>query len=136
MIPFGFELLAKSDALDDEHSGRILQVIIEITRAIGAQGGQCTDMGNGSTRMVGEGKGGELHACGAACGAILGGGSEEEIEKLRKYGFYAATIQKMSKMKAGEKNREMIEEMRRLAFKELEHFDGEKVEAISIFVNV
>ena len=68
MIPFGFELLAKSDALDDSYSGRILQVIIEITRAIGSQGGQCTDMGNGSTRMVGEGKGGELHACGAACG--------------------------------------------------------------------
>lgn len=151
MIPFGLELLAKSNNLDDddEHSDRILQVIIELTRAIGSQGvvngqyiqAQCDESNPsvgkaGSTRIVTDKKGSELHACGAACGAILGGGKEKEIEKLRKYGFYAGTIQKMSKLKEVEKNREVIEEMRRLALKELEYFDEEKVEPISSFINV
>ena len=43
------------------------------------------DMGNGSTRMVGEGKGGELHACGAACGGNTrwwGRGGNRKIKKI------------------------------------------------------
>ncbi|KAL5978647.1 hypothetical protein ACLOJK_029764 [Asimina triloba] len=37
-------------------------------------------------------KEGALYACGAACGAILGGAYEEEIEKLRRFGLHAGTI--------------------------------------------
>lgn len=144
MIPFGLELLAKSDSPDEDHPDRILRVIIEITRAIGSQGvvtgqyieAQCREgepERNGSARIVAEKKGGEMHACGAACGAILGGGSDEQVEKLRKYGFYAGTIQKLSKL---EEYRQVIEEMKGLALNELECFEAEKVEAISCFINV
>lgn len=128
------------------NSDRILRVIIEITRAVGSNGmveglyeemkcGQSeSDMGR--VEYVCEKKEGELHACGAACGAILGGGSEEEIEKLRKFGLYAGMIQGMlygvGKNKEGKM--EVVEKLRKSAIKELEHFDSRKVEAISSLV--
>ncbi|KAF6168159.1 hypothetical protein GIB67_011544 [Kingdonia uniflora] len=33
-----------------------------------------------------------LYSCGSACGAILGGVSDDEIEKLRSYGLYIELI--------------------------------------------
>lgn len=146
IVPFGLELLARSVDPVQNNSDRILRVIIEITRAVGSNGmveglyeemkcGQSeSDMGR--VEYVCEKKEGELHACGAACGAILGGGSEEEIEKLRKFGLYAGMIQGMlygvGKNKEGKM--EVVEKLRKSAIKELEHFDSRKVEAISSLV--
>ncbi|KAL0353653.1 UNVERIFIED_CONTAM: Geranylgeranyl pyrophosphate synthase 3, chloroplastic [Sesamum angustifolium] len=79
-------------------------------------------------------KEGELHACGAACGAILGGGAEDEIESLRRFGLYAGTVQGIQgKNKAGFME-EKIEKLKELALKELESLQGKKTELISSLV--
>ncbi|KAH9749824.1 Heterodimeric geranylgeranyl pyrophosphate synthase small subunit [Citrus sinensis] len=70
---FGLELLASSDNPAGNNSGRILRVMVEMTRAMGSQDVEMTY----ETYKKNEGG---LHTCGAACGAILGGGSVEEIE--------------------------------------------------------
>lgn len=38
MLPFGLELLASSDNPAGNNSGRILRVMVEMTRAMGSQG--------------------------------------------------------------------------------------------------
>ncbi|KAL5802454.1 hypothetical protein ACOSQ4_030759 [Xanthoceras sorbifolium] len=148
MIPFGLELVAKLDDPAHDISDRILRVIVEITRAIGSQGvvnGQYSELlynqwnNNGSSHVESiQTKEGGLHACGAACGAILGGGSEEEIEKLRNYGLYVEMIQgmlrlstMMSSSSSKERSSMRVEVLRNLALKELEGFDESKVEVMS-----
>ncbi|KAL2473043.1 Geranylgeranyl pyrophosphate synthase 7 [Forsythia ovata] len=145
IIPFGLELLARSMDQTQNNPDKILRVIGEITRAVGSQGIVAglyrelqmdqPDINVGrAIDYVCKKKEGELHACGAACGAILGGGDEEEIEKLRKYGLYVGMIHGMlngvGKNKEGLME-EKIEKLRILALKELENFDGKKVELIS-----
>lgn len=152
IVPFGFELLAKSDDPAQDNSERILRVMIEIARAMGSQGmvkGQYYEVerpqseGEGSNDVgwivdVCKKKEGGLHACGAACGAILGGGSEEEIEKLRKFGLYVGMIRGiLHGVGRKEKGLETtVEELRNLALKELKEFKGGNLEAISSFVNL
>ena len=100
MLLFGLELLASLDNPAGNNSGRILRVMVEMTHAMGSQGAvegqynelqcsQCDDDDdrklNGTTDVdmtyeTYKKKEDGLHACGAACGAILGGGSVEEIE--------------------------------------------------------
>lgn len=141
-MPFGFELLAKSV---NANADRILRVVMEITRTVGSQGmvdGQYSEVDflqsdcQELIEYICEKKEGGLHACGAACGAILGGGSEEEIEKLRKYGLYVGMIQGMlygaGKNEGGKD--EIVEKLRVLALKELEYFSSRKVELISSLV--
>lgn len=87
-------------------------------------------------RRTCEKKEGELHACAAACGAILGGANEEEIEKLRKYGLYVGMRQGYLN-RIGNKEKELdgvVADLQNLALSELQHFRGERVEAISSFV--
>ncbi|KAI9186496.1 hypothetical protein LWI28_017841 [Acer negundo] len=151
MVPFGLELVAKSDDPAQNSSNRILLVIVEITRAIGSLGlvdGQYSELqcskldgfdGNGSWHMelinnTCEKKEGGFHACAAACGAILGGGSEEEIEKLRRFGLYVGMIRGTLRRYSPEKRSKRVEELRNLALKELEGFDEANVKAISSFV--
>ncbi|PSR85329.1 Heterodimeric geranylgeranyl pyrophosphate synthase small subunit like [Actinidia chinensis var. chinensis] len=147
IVPFGFELLARTV---QNNSDRVLRVIIEMAHAVGSQGvveGQYNEFlafqSNGEElhdekwlEHVCKKKEGELHACGAACGAILGGGSEEEIEKLRKYGLYVGMIEGiLNGMGRNEKGLlEMVEKLGALALKELESFSGTKAEAISSLV--
>lgn len=150
IVPFGFELLARSDDPAQNDSDRVLRVIVEITRAAGSQGiidGQYQEKvvsrSNGEEANNIEWidstcrkKEGELHACAAACGAILGGANEEEIEILRKFGLYVGMIQGYSN-RIGSKEKELervVEELRNLAIKELEHFKGRKLEEISSFI--
>ncbi|KAL7585605.1 heterodimeric geranylgeranyl pyrophosphate synthase small subunit, chloroplastic [Lactuca sativa] len=138
IFPFGFELLAASMDPAGDNSDKILRVIIEITRAAGLQGivnGQDSDVefdqSGGQTRR-------SLHGCGAACGAILGGGSDDEIERLRRYGVYAGKIQGLLS-EIGRKERgklELVEKWRALALKELEYLDSKRIEQISIIVRV
>lgn len=154
IAPLGFELLARSDdPADDGRSNRILRVMVEISRAVGSGGvieaqyrksKTTTTLGTRSDdeelchvegiRGVVEKNEGGLHACGAACGAVLGGGSEEEIERLRKYGFYVGIMQGM--LQRGFGDGKEVEEARNLALQELQFFKDREVDAISTFINV
>lgn len=150
ILPFGLELLARSDNPGENNSGRILRVMIEMTRAFGSQemvDGQynevlCCHLDDKDPRYADlmyytcEKKEGRLHACGAASGAILGGGSEEEIEKLRRYGFYVGMIQGLGQRPIPNRSKK-IEEFQNLALEELKGFDNKaKVEMIPSFVEV
>ncbi|XP_027170690.1 heterodimeric geranylgeranyl pyrophosphate synthase small subunit, chloroplastic-like [Coffea eugenioides] len=150
IVPFGFLLLADSLDSAQNNPDRVLRVMTEIARATGSQGvvdGQFREfiisqsdeeeaVDASSIEYVSRKKEGELHACAAACGAILGGGSEAEIEKLRSYGLYAGTIQGMlfgiGRNQKGV--REMVENLRALALKEVESFKNREIEAISSLV--
>ncbi|KAG5551060.1 hypothetical protein RHGRI_009477 [Rhododendron griersonianum] len=148
IVPFGFELLARSVGSGQNNSDRVLRVIIEITRAIGSQGmidGQYHELQQGARsneewiEHVCMKKEGELHACGAACGAILGGGSEEEIEKLRKFGLYVGMMEGMLNWVGGNEEvglMDVVEGLRVMAIKELENLSGRNVEPISSLVEV
>lgn len=142
IIPFGMELVARSMDPTRGNPDRILRVIVEISRASGSQGvvdGQYHELGiaeistdNEIVEYVCRKKEGELHACGAACGAILGGGAEEEIEKLRSFGVYAGMVRGMAARNGTE---EKMRELKGLALKQLESFRGKKTaELISSLV--
>ncbi|KAL8195564.1 hypothetical protein R6Q57_025967 [Mikania cordata] len=128
IMPFGFELLARSTGSSSE---KILKVIVEITRAVGARG-----MVAGEDDVIRPDR--QLHGCGAACGAILGGGGEEEIERLKRFGVYVEKIQGLLSEKSKDEGAkmELAEKWRALALKELEYFDSKKVEQISTIVGV
>ncbi|KAF3453457.1 hypothetical protein FNV43_RR03897 [Rhamnella rubrinervis] len=150
MVPFGFELLAKSDDPANNNSDRVLKVIVEIARAMGSNG---VVEGLYKETLVGQSDGEELsdvsiggwmrHTCKKkegelnACGAILGGASEVEIVKLRKYGLYVGMRQGyLNRNASNEKElQKVVAELRNLALIELQHFKGHKVEAISSFIN-
>ncbi|CAA3004998.1 heterodimeric geranylgeranyl pyrophosphate synthase small subunit, chloroplastic-like [Olea europaea subsp. europaea] len=142
MVPFGLELLSRSMDLAQNHNpDKILQVIIEITRLTGSQGMvdgfyRELELNGSNIEYVCKKKEGELHACGAACGAILGGGAEDEIEKLRQYGLYVGMIQGLQNG-VGKDNKgmeEKIEKFKILALKELESLKGKKIGLISSIV--
>ncbi|XP_047342772.1 heterodimeric geranylgeranyl pyrophosphate synthase small subunit, chloroplastic-like [Impatiens glandulifera] len=121
MVPFGFELLSRSCDVGMTESSRVLRVIAEMARAIGSEG------------MVGGNRHG-LYGCGAACGAILGGGEEVEIERLRKYGVYVGMLIKMEE-EEGKEKWERIARLRELAFKELDIFPSEESEEKKVWNN-
>ncbi|PON51487.1 Polyprenyl synthetase [Parasponia andersonii] len=153
IVPFGCELLARSDDPAQNDSDRVLRVIVEITRAIGSRGiigaqyqekvisrssrgDEANDDDDQWIDYTCRKKEDGLHACAAACGAILGGANEEEIETLRKFGLYVGMIEGYS-IRIGRNGKELervVEELRDLALKELEHLKGRKVEAISSFI--
>ncbi|EEF29831.1 geranyl geranyl pyrophosphate synthase, putative [Ricinus communis] len=151
MIPFAFELLAQLNNPAQDNSDRILRVMIEISRAMGSQGmveGQYNEFQYDQSvgdelfhvawlRDVCKKKEGASHACAGACGAILGGGNEEEIEKLRRYGLYVGTIQGIyNKVEGNEEwSLKEVNKLRDLALKELKDFnEEEKVRAICSLV--
>lgn len=148
IVPFGFELLARSDG--GENSERILKVMVEISRAVGsgggvidAQYGKILYSGSDGEEMchveeirhVVEKYEGRLHSCGAVCGGVLGGGCEEEIERLRKFGYYVGIIQGMIKWGFKEDHKEVVE-ARNLAIQELKFFKDKEVDAIKTFLNI
>ncbi|XP_058001334.1 heterodimeric geranylgeranyl pyrophosphate synthase small subunit, chloroplastic-like [Hevea brasiliensis] len=150
IIPFGFELLARDDDPAENNSNRVLRAIIEISRAMGSQGvieGQYNESQYeesegeeifhvGWLQNVCRKKEGTLHACAGACGAILGGGREGEIEKLRRYGLYVGMVQGILS-KVDERKEWSVKEvnkLRDLALKELKDFNQAKVKTISILV--
>ncbi|XP_028756707.1 heterodimeric geranylgeranyl pyrophosphate synthase small subunit, chloroplastic-like [Neltuma alba] len=147
MLPFAFELLATSNVPTREDSDRILRVMVEISRAVGSEGlveGQYLKFmrtqldAEGNIKAEAEKSEGRMHACGAACGAVLGGGGEEEIEKLRNYGLYVGIIQGLLQgvEKVNEGLKKELEGIRNLALEELEFFEGRDIEAISTFIDV
>lgn len=150
IMPFGIELLARAMSPARKNSDKILRVIAEVTRAYGSQGqleGQYREIEwSQSCHENGElfeyackKKVGEIHACGCACGAILGDGSDEEIERLRNYGLYVGTIQGTTKGKGRNNKKRMekrVNELRVLAMEELNtSFKGKKlIRQIASFV--
>lgn len=146
MVPFGFELLARSDG--GENSEQILRVMVEISRVVGSTGiidaqyrktmdtrsdGEEVCHVEEIMRMV-EKYEGELHSCAAVCGGVLGGGSEDEIERLRKFGFCVGMIQGMAK-KGFNEGKEVID-ARNLALQELKFFKDKELDAIKILLNI
>ncbi|KAK9077557.1 hypothetical protein SSX86_005894 [Deinandra increscens subsp. villosa] len=126
IMPFGFELLAGSGGADSE---KMLKVVVEIAQAVGGKGMVDGWSGRPSRRLDG---------CGAACGAILGGGSVEEIDRMKRFGVYVGKIQGLLSDESGSEGGkvELAEKWRDLALEELEYFEGKKIEQISTIVRV
>ncbi|KAI3755875.1 hypothetical protein L1987_55684 [Smallanthus sonchifolius] len=139
IMPFGFELLAGSVTVAGDNCEKILKVIIEITKAVGAEGMASggEDDGVEYDRSSGQ-PSRQLHGCGAACGAIIGGGTAVEIERLKRYGVYVGKVQGLlsEKRKSEGAKMELAEKWRALGMKELECFDCEKIEQISTLLRV
>lgn len=151
LFSFGYELLAGlNDPNKLENSSKILQIITEVSRAMGSQGlvegqfrkAKCKTIEDecqkGWLMHMYEKKYGEFHACSASCGAIIGDANEEEIEKLRNFGLYVGTMQGILNENRNQDDEiiRIIQSLKELALKELESFNPEKIKAISSFVNV
>ncbi|XP_027331923.1 heterodimeric geranylgeranyl pyrophosphate synthase small subunit, chloroplastic-like [Abrus precatorius] len=142
IAPFGFELLARSDDPAQGNSERVLRVMIEISRAVGSEGvinaqymearsdGEELRHVESMKRVVEKNEGG-LHACAAACGAVLGGGSEEEIDMLRKYGFHVGMFHGLRQRGFNEH----VYEVRNQALHQLQFFKDRDLYAISSFIH-
>ncbi|KAL5731263.1 hypothetical protein ACHQM5_004011 [Ranunculus cassubicifolius] len=146
MVQLGYEMLSGMDDPSSGNSDQVLRVVIEVGRAMGSQGmvnGQYLKMMRLDQEEANpeplldeafEKKGGALYSCGAACGAILGGGSDEEIEKLRKYGLYVGMIHNIMVHDGVGKEKRLLklaDNLRFLALKELEGMKEKNVEALS-----
>lgn len=111
---------------------RLLRVVEEIARSVGSSG-----MAAG--RFDG---GGKLGRCSAVCGGLLGGASDDEIERLRKYGqivgdLYRVVGDILEGETDSEKAVEVAEELKSRAKKELYEFEkyGDKVLPLHSFVD-
>ncbi|XP_052194927.1 heterodimeric geranylgeranyl pyrophosphate synthase small subunit, chloroplastic-like [Diospyros lotus] len=91
LFPLGFRHIVSNTPPDLVPEPRLLRVIAEIARAVGSTGmaaGQFLDLEGGpnSVEFVQEKKFGEMGECSAACGGLLAGAEDEEIQRLRRYG--------------------------------------------------
>ncbi|PHT43901.1 hypothetical protein CQW23_17926 [Capsicum baccatum] len=144
IMPLAIELLANAMSPARKNSDKILRVITEVTHAMGSKGlvdglyreVEWTRSGDENKELfdyVCKKKEGEIHACGATCGAILGDGNDEEIERLKKYGLYVGMIQGIINGSIGrnynkKRMEKKVEELRVWAMKELNtNFKGKKV---------
>ncbi|KAG0457267.1 hypothetical protein HPP92_022118 [Vanilla planifolia] len=71
-----YEMITRSEA----DAGRLQRVVVEVAGAVAAI---VAEVAEGAEK-----EDGRLPACGAACGAILGGGTEEEVERTRRMGMH------------------------------------------------
>lgn len=129
----GFEFVAQSESSDPS---RVVRVILEIAEAVGAAGtaeglNMAAD-GKAAVEKVCEKTDGRLSACGAVCGAILGGAGDEVVERLRRFGLYAGT---MHGLLCTEGRSEAAEEFRSLARSELKGFEEEKLDEVRELVD-
>uniref|UniRef100_A0A7N0ZWR1 Uncharacterized protein n=1 Tax=Kalanchoe fedtschenkoi TaxID=63787 RepID=A0A7N0ZWR1_KALFE len=138
LIPLGFEMLAGQESGlgcgCDDVAGRVVRVIVEITRAIGSQGVVHRQYNEYVSRHE-RAEEGKFCACGAACGAILGGGDDEEVEKLRRCGRYMGMMNETSSYGDLIASGNEKAELRNLALKELSGFDEMKIERISCLLD-
>ncbi|KAL2537843.1 Heterodimeric geranylgeranyl pyrophosphate synthase small subunit [Forsythia ovata] len=167
LFPLGFRHIVSHTPTDLVPETRLLKVIAEIARAVGSTGmaaGQFLDLEGGPNAVdfVQEKKYGELGECSAVCGGLLAGASDEEIQRLRRYGravgvLYQVVddmleakmdkeINKDKKKNTGksyvaaygvEKAMEVAEDLRAQAKKELDGLEkyGEKVVPLYSFVD-
>ncbi|KAF3792655.1 Heterodimeric geranylgeranyl pyrophosphate synthase small subunit [Nymphaea thermarum] len=158
LMPLAYQQVATAGA----HLGnRALRVVVEFAKAAGSQGMvgglyyelrdalptpppsmAAASADDHAFEQVGGAvmeKKSSLIGCGCACGGIVGGGSEEEIESLRRYGKYVGMLQEALKCVEEEeiklrgssesacserdKALEVAEELRGRAVKKLAAFD-------------
>lgn len=134
--PFGYELLTRLDERNRTNPSHILKVIMEISGAMGPNGmveGQYEEMLGYDADRVCKKKEGRLYACAAACGAILGGASCEEIEALRRFGHYIGMIHGMILHGTGTKD--VIEVFKCLSLKQLDDLQVRNIETIRRFTD-
>ncbi|KAL3838690.1 hypothetical protein ACJIZ3_023281 [Penstemon smallii] len=94
LLTLAFELVASK--LTDVSPDRVLRVIVELGSTIGSKGlvaGQIADLSSEGKEIsldeleyIHVHKTSKLLEAAIVCGAIIGGGDEIEVEKLRKYG--------------------------------------------------
>ncbi|KAL2512526.1 Heterodimeric geranylgeranyl pyrophosphate synthase small subunit [Abeliophyllum distichum] len=167
LFPLGFRHIVSHTPTDLVPETHLLKVIAEIARAVGSTGmaaGQFLDLEGGPNAVdfVQEKKYGEMGECSAVCGGLLAGASDEEIQRLRRYGravgvLYQVVddmleakmdkeIHKDKKKNTGksyvaaygvEKAMEVAEDLRAQAKKELDGLEkyGEKVVPLYSFVD-
>lgn len=167
LFPLGFRHIVSHTPTDLVPETQLLKVIAEIARAVGSTGmaaGQFLDLEGGPNAVdfVQEKKFGEMGECSAVCGGHLGGASDEEIQRLRRYGRAVGMLyqvvddlmeaktrtedkgkenKKKGKSYAGvygvEKAMEVAEDLRGQAKRELDGFEkyGEKVLPLYSFVD-
>lgn len=164
LFPLGFQHIVSHTPPELVPRATILRVIAEIARTVGSTGmaaGQYVDLEGGPfpVSFVQEKKFGAMGECSAVCGGLLGGASEDELERLRRYGravgmLYQVvddirdhdddggnTEKKKKKSYVGlfgaERAMEMAEELRVKAKKELQVFDkyGDTVAPLHSFVD-
>lgn len=130
LIPLGFEIVARSECIDQS---RVQRAISELAAAMGAAGVPAglymaaNEAGNFVELC--KKKDGRLSACAAACGAIVGGGSDEEVERLRRFGLYAGMMHGLLSADAARRS-EVADAFRSLARSELEGFEEGKVREV------
>lgn len=164
LFPLGFRHIVSHTPTDLVPETRLLRVVAEIARAVGSTGmaaGQFLDLEGGPNAVdfVQEKKFGEMGQCSAVCGGLLAGASDDEIQRLRKYGravgilyevvddILEAETEKDEKKDKGkksyvsvygvEKAMEVAEDLRSQAKKELEGLEkyGDKVLPLYGFVD-
>ncbi|KAJ9560629.1 hypothetical protein OSB04_005789, partial [Centaurea solstitialis] len=91
LFPLGFRHIVSHTPTDLVPETRLLRVISEIARAVGSTGmaaGQFVDLEGppNAVEFVQEKKYGEMGECSAVCGGLLAGASDDEIQRLRRYG--------------------------------------------------
>ncbi|XP_022898674.1 heterodimeric geranylgeranyl pyrophosphate synthase small subunit, chloroplastic-like [Olea europaea var. sylvestris] len=91
LFPLVFRHIVSHTPTDLVPETRLLKVIAEIAGAVGSTGmaaGQFLDLEGGPNAVdfVQEKKYGEMGECSAVCGGLLAGASDEEIQRLRRYG--------------------------------------------------
>nr|ABV71395.1 geranyl diphosphate synthase [Phalaenopsis bellina] len=79
LLVLAYEMLARSPAVDADTSVRVLKEVARTAAAVAA--------------AYEGGREGELAAGAAACGVILGGGNEEEVERGRRVGMFAGKME-------------------------------------------
>lgn len=138
MLPLGYEMVTSGAVGDVGDAERRVKVVVEISRAMGGwQGGvvegqliEAEGIKGAEKEWVWERRGGRLSACGAACGAILGGGREEEVERLRRFGMYVGIINEIllltSSAPGVSANEEASQVFRSLARLELQGFQDQE----------
>lgn len=122
---------------------RLLRVVEEIARSVGSSGmaaGQFLEIEGDSAAR--ESKCGQLGQCSAVCGGLLGGASDDEIERLREYGRIVGVLYRVVEDTVEGKTdskvaMEIAEQLKSRAKKELNAFQkyGDKVLPLHSFVD-
>ncbi|CAN6481602.1 unnamed protein product [Victoria cruziana] len=174
LFPLGFEHIV-SHTPREVPASRVLAVVAEIARTVGSTGmvaGQYLDLkladangGEGKDMdlawFIKEKKFGEMAECSAVCGGLLGGASEEEVERLRRYGRAVGVLyevvedmiesERMRGKEAGvgeierkwnyvrvyglDRARELVQRLKNEARRELSGFQGDGVVPLYSFVD-
>nr|AEZ55679.1 geranyl diphosphate synthase small subunit type II.1 [Salvia miltiorrhiza] len=132
LLPLAFQYIVLHTPTQLVSQLHLLRVVQEIARAVGSTG-------MAATQFIGENKFGELGRCSAVCGALLGGASDEEIERLGEYGRIVGILYRVVEdMLEGKKvNIGVVEDLKSRARKELYMFEkyGDKVLPLHTFID-